>query len=90
VLCENRNKPVLACNGKCYLQKQIEENSYQDFEHNLLVPEINLKDFPIATFQNYAFIIKKSDSDNQLIYTQPHNYKYNYSSSLLKPPKSIV
>jgi hypothetical protein len=22
-LCENRDKPVLACNGKCYLEKQV-------------------------------------------------------------------
>ena len=35
---------------------QAKENSNQDFEHNLLLPEINLKDFPITTFQNYVLI----------------------------------
>jgi len=32
-LCENRDKPVLACNGKCYLGKQLtlaEKNSQED------------------------------------------------------------
>ncbi len=24
-LCENRDKPVLACNGKCYLEKQVKQ-----------------------------------------------------------------
>lgn len=25
VLCENRDKPVLQCNGKCYLSKQLKQ-----------------------------------------------------------------
>ncbi len=27
VLCENKDKPELECNGKCHLKKQIQENT---------------------------------------------------------------
>lgn len=30
--CENRNKPVLKCNGKCQLSKQIQKQEQQDKE----------------------------------------------------------
>lgn len=30
VLCENKEKPQLQCNGKCYLAKQLEKSSEQD------------------------------------------------------------
>ena len=25
VLCENRDKPAMACNGKCYLEKEMKK-----------------------------------------------------------------
>lgn len=30
--CENKNKPVLKCNGKCQLSKQIQKQEQQDKE----------------------------------------------------------
>ncbi|WP_420399610.1 hypothetical protein [Flagellimonas sp.] len=30
VLCENKEKPQLQCNGKCYLAKQLEKSAEQD------------------------------------------------------------
>jgi len=35
-LCENRDKPILACNGKCYLGNQVEKQL--DIERNTPVP----------------------------------------------------
>ncbi|SFD12341.1 hypothetical protein SAMN05518672_101587 [Chitinophaga sp. CF118] len=32
VLCENRDKPEMHCNGKCHLRKQLEKDQQQ--EHN--------------------------------------------------------
>ena len=50
-ICENRSKPEVHCNGKCYLMKklkQVEENESRGssdkmakaFEHELIVPAI--------------------------------------------------
>lgn len=33
VLCENRDKPMLNCDGKCYLAKQLAKESKQDQEN---------------------------------------------------------
>ena len=90
VLCENKNKPVMACNGKCYLQKQIAENNNLDFENNLLLPKINLKDFPTTTFQSFVYTFNELLSNCNRIFTQLHFYQYQYSTSLLKPPKISV
>ena len=37
-LCENRDKPVLACNGKCYLGNQIEKQLDLDGNTQLPIP----------------------------------------------------
>ncbi|WP_325532624.1 hypothetical protein [Chitinophaga sp.] len=29
-LCENRNKPAMHCNGKCYLKKKLDRDARQD------------------------------------------------------------
>ncbi|RBL92621.1 hypothetical protein DF182_08600 [Chitinophaga flava] len=30
VLCENRNKPEMHCDGKCYLKKELDRDARQD------------------------------------------------------------
>ncbi|NML37091.1 hypothetical protein HHL17_07755 [Chitinophaga sp. G-6-1-13] len=34
VLCENRNKPEMHCNGKCYLKKKLDRDASQDKNSN--------------------------------------------------------
>ncbi|MBC9913661.1 hypothetical protein [Chitinophaga varians] len=34
VLCENRNKPEMHCNGKCYLKKELDRDASQDKNNN--------------------------------------------------------
>jgi len=43
VLCENRGKPYLECNGKCYLEKQLNKINHDNHEHKSTIPPINLK-----------------------------------------------
>ncbi len=40
VLCENKDKPQMHCNGKCYLAKQVKKSSEQNSKQNSYV---NLK-----------------------------------------------
>ena len=37
-LCENRDKPVLTCNGKCYLGDQVEKQLDLDRDAQLPIP----------------------------------------------------
>lgn len=34
VLCENKDKPMMNCNGKCYLNKQLKQSSNQEAQNN--------------------------------------------------------
>jgi hypothetical protein len=47
-LCENKTKPQMECNGKCYLAKQFEAESKKQNK-----PELNIKwqDYPIGFVQ---------------------------------------
>ena len=44
-LCVNKDKPMLNCNGKCYLAKMLQEK--QD-EKKQNLPSINLEEYPIG------------------------------------------
>jgi len=54
-LCENRNKPWLHCNGKCYLMKKIKQaeekqNASERETQKNLVQESICEDTPQVTF----------------------------------------
>lgn len=45
-LCENRDKPVMTCNGKCYLGDQVEKQLNLDHKDQVpLPPQIDYKQF---------------------------------------------
>ncbi len=44
--CENKDKPEMKCNGKCYLAKKLKQIAQEEQEEhqNKLVPPLKLKD----------------------------------------------
>ena len=84
-LCENKDKPLLECNGKCYLVKQIKANK-PFHSHESLPPLINMDDYPLSlvTWFNYDVyrhgFIQTIESDVLLLIPQ------DFSKNLLKPP----
>ncbi|MVT10843.1 hypothetical protein [Chitinophaga tropicalis] len=63
VLCENRNKPDMHCNGKCYLRKQLQKDEQQQNngttgkEKYEVVYADALQTFNLAPLAPYSFII---------------------------------
>jgi hypothetical protein len=51
VLCENKDKPMMHCNGKCYLKKQLSQASTQETQstssnsYKILQEEIQTKNY---------------------------------------------
>lgn len=90
-LCENRMRPEMECNGKCYLMKklkQVEENDKkQDREHILKNLEI-------------SFIIKPQQINFHKVYevqlikrrfsTFSSFYSNEYTRSIFHPPQRIL
>lgn len=87
-LCENREKPILTCNGKCYLGDQVEKTLDRGTEDQLpLPPQVELKEFislqgatanTQESFEIYAeqHLLSPDPLENSL-----------YARSLLRPPQ---
>lgn len=90
-LCENRDKPWMHCNGKCYLMKKVQEAEKNE---NNRTAKNNLNNLQIPFFQN-----NNTPGFQQAILSADHkssfpNYTYLYSShyinSIFRPPKQVA
>ncbi len=77
VLCENKDKPMLNCDGKCYLAKQLakesEENSKNPFGEKQAKVEIQ----PVVFIQSLQYI------DFGFNILNPLNRNYKMESNLI-------
>jgi hypothetical protein len=56
--CENKDKPEMKCNGKCYLAKKLKQIAQEEQEErqNKLVPPLKLKDSEwFSSLANHVF-----------------------------------
>jgi hypothetical protein len=88
VLCENRQRPELKCNGNCYLAKKLkQQEETQDKETTSQVQNL-----PVIQLFSQAAILFKFDPDVFLIqensgfYFRPAFY-ISPISRLLRPPR---
>ncbi|AOW20242.1 hypothetical protein [Urechidicola croceus] len=89
-LCENRNKPELACNGKCYLDKKI-ENSHKNDSHNHSIPQIDMSKYPVSLVENLNFSINiKFNILNSEMFFEDEKQPVKYHSSVFKPPTVLI
>lgn len=88
VLCENKEKPELHCEGKCYISKmKMEENNKKSSHHSFKQVPLEISFFnplPQINFQisTTSFIPKAKYS----IYLNPL-YAFTYIFNLVKPPE---
>ena len=87
VLCENRNKPELACNGKCYLNKKIEQSKNHD-SHDHSIPKIDLSKYPVSLISYYSCKIEENVTYQKSFFFSFIEQPQKYSSSLFRPPIS--
>ncbi len=79
-LCENKNKPLLQCKGKCQMMKKLQQEEKQDQEN----PERRSENkFEIISFQHNRISIIPLIPFSCFAYPE---YRENYSSAFLAPP----
>lgn len=90
VLCENKDKPEMQCNGKCHLSKELakeagadEKNPFNSKTSKTEIPQIIISENIIE----YSFA-----SESELVSIKNIGYKPNLNSSLftskiLHPPQ---
>jgi len=88
VLCENRDKPALACNGKCYLEKQLKKASSQD-THDHSVPQIDLSKYPVAPIYYVSVKTEKVEEVKKYSFFYLHRIPQPYTSPVFKPPQTL-
>ena len=92
VLCVNKDKPEMKCNGQCHLSKELKKvaEPVQQEDQKVPVPTVNLDDYPIT-------LIYKSLADIPLFpvfYTEKGGRYQNFSAEfnvndVFHPPKII-
>lgn len=85
VLCVNKEKKEMNCDGKCYLTKELNKQKEEDKSNAIL---INLEEYPIG-FVHILSLEKKQitqqSSTKNIEYCK--NYKLLISNSFFRPPK---
>nr|AWJ66196.1 hypothetical protein [uncultured bacterium] len=90
VLCENKDKPLLNCDGKCYLAKQLAKEAEQQGENPFGEKQSKLEIQQIVYFQSLPRI--DLGMDNQR--TKQDNFKSDqvlisrlFTSDISQPPE---
>lgn len=86
-LCENKDKPIMACNGKCYLGDQVDKQLDLDKEHQSpLPPAVDFEKFISLT----ADIVSELPVKKEVLVLRPSAVKslkdMLFASTLLRPP----
>jgi hypothetical protein len=88
VLCENKDKPYLECNGKCYLEKQLKKTNHTNHEHKSTIPSINFDDYPVSPLDEFAYQVLKIENVNDKVCLCLKNHNQEYLFSILHPPQA--
>ena len=86
-LCENRDKPYLECNGKCYLEKQLKKANHGDYDHKSNIPSINFDDYPVSLINQYTYQLKEIKELRLEQLFVHKNTSQTFFNSLFKPPQ---
>lgn len=86
-LCENRDKPVLTCNGKCYLADQVEKQLNLDHKDQVPLP-------PQIDYKQFIPLNEEILADTLVSYSEPLSKPFfsdnikerTFSDTILRPP----
>ena len=87
-LCENRDRPFLECNGKCYVAKEIQKTLPDSpIDSNSKLPKIDFTKYPVTPLDTFAYHLFSMDYNQKKGETFNSLKPQEYSSFLLRPPK---
>ncbi|MEO5911870.1 MAG: hypothetical protein ABIP95_13350 [Pelobium sp.] len=86
VLCVNKDKPELNCNGKCFLTRKIAEaEKKQQSQERKTQKDLSQQIMLIASFKiNFLNVVHQSQ---QINYT--NNYSFSKTTSFYHPPPTV-
>jgi hypothetical protein len=90
--CENKAKPMLHCNGKCYLSKQLEKLEQKEQNHNSKTNPFNnnLKFEYIPTPLEINLLFASIESKEKDIFQNNIQAVNEFSGCIFHPPSQII
>lgn len=88
VLCENKDRPYLECNGKCYLEKQLNKANHNNHDHKSTIPQIDFDKYPISPLDQFTYQILTDENVNGLVGWSSQYIQQEYLFSILRPPEA--
>lgn len=90
VLCINKDKPKLNCNGKCYLMQQLAKNassntdkkSNQETSLKIEFQLLYIEEITNLVFKN-QFLLQKHQINKEFLQL----YEFDFTSKLFQPPR---
>lgn len=89
-LCENKNKPQMHCDGKCYLYKQLkkaEENQKSNLPNS--IPKLKFIDQFVVVDYKWNFGIPLHPFQKIKFTNYSSNLLIGYENSIFRPPQFI-
>ena len=86
VLCINRDKPMLNCDGKCYLAKMIQEQQEEDHQD---IPSADLREYPMGFVSILDCSFQKFIIETSTISFYKNLNEQQYISAVFHPPNFI-
>ena len=87
VLCINKDKPKLKCNGKCYLMQQLAKNAEEDSSKENLPKkvEFQLLFFQDSSLVEFEVLPQPINKQSSTLWVS-QSYKKRYIDALFRPP----
>ena len=93
--CENKNRPVMHCDGKCYLAKQFRKLDFEEQKERSQnqLPEQRMKQLEIpfihpAIDLAWKFEFQTSSDQEEKYLSQEIFYSFNYLENCFHPPQA--
>ncbi|MEM0519199.1 MULTISPECIES: hypothetical protein [Aequorivita] len=90
VLCENKDKPEMQCNGKCHLSKELAKEAGAEDENpfNNKTSKIEIQQYIISEdISEYIFASGNELYDTKIIGYRPKLNTSLFTSKILHPPR---
>lgn len=86
-LCENRDKPILTCNGKCYLEKQVKQQlNLTHSDESPMPPKVDFEKLISLKVKKFTFKLFEVNLTEKNIYNYTALDESTFSNSLFRPP----
>ena len=85
VLCENKSKPQMHCNGKCHLNKELTKAGNEESKSNSGTRN-EVMDFLAIQINSGEELNYTASTTSDLTYSYNDNYSFNFPGTIFHPP----